>query len=94
MVEVQAAVRAATDYLKTLFPDARDLRLEEVEVDGKGAWDVTLSYLGPADSAAPPAPEAGSRMTLGFDARRTFKIVKLDPAGRVKAVRIRPIVVG
>ena len=93
MIEVQTAVRAATDYLKTLFPDVRDLRLEEVEVDDKGAWNVTLSYLGPGDSAATPAPDTGSRVALGFDARRTFKVVKLDPAGRVKAVRIRPIVV-
>ena len=101
MIPVQEAVRIAGDYLKALFPDARDFRLEEVEVDDKGAWDITLSFLAAGTTGSTTAPigkdpviEPFRRMAIGIDPRRTFRVVELDPEGGVKAVRIRPIVVG
>jgi hypothetical protein len=101
MIPVQEAVRIASDYVKALFPDPRDLRLEEVDVDEKGGWDITLRFLGAGATGPTTSPigrdpviEPSRRMAIGFDPRRTFKLVELDPKGQVKAVRIRPIVVG
>jgi hypothetical protein len=102
MIPVLKAVRIASDYVKTLFPDALDLRLEEVEVDKRGAWDVTLSFRQRGARRPPNGAEAGAdpdtrtpgRMAIGIDPARSFKVVELDPKGIVKAVRIRPIVVG
>jgi hypothetical protein len=104
MIPVQDAVRTAGEYLNNLFPDARDMRLEEVEVDEKGAWDVTLSYWGAgavstslsraAAADKPAVIEPSKKLAIGIDPSRTFKVVSLDRNGVVKAVRIRPIVVG
>ena len=97
-------MRTAGEYLRNLFPDARDVRLEEVEVDDNGAWDVTLSYWGAgvvstslsrvAAADRPAVIEPAKKLAIGVDPSRTFKVVSLDPKGVVKAVRIRPIVVG
>lgn len=101
MIPVQEAIRTASDYLKGLFPEAREVRLEEVELDDNGAWDITLSFLTAGGNPAVIAPigkepsfDWNRRMAIGIDPRRTFKVVELDPEGNVKAVRIRQIVVG
>jgi hypothetical protein len=100
MIPVQEAVRIASDYVKALFPDGRDWRLEEVEVSDDGAWDITVSYLsaGTGSVTTPlgkePLVDPFRKTAIGIDPRRTFKSVELDPQGKVKAVRIRPIVVG
>jgi len=46
MIELQAALDAATSHLRQVFQPP-DLRLEEIEKDtykGRNAWLITLSY--------------------------------------------------
>jgi hypothetical protein len=100
MIPVQEAVKIASEYVKALFPEGRDWRLEEVEVDDKGAWDITVSFLGNGTGSVTtplgrePLVDPFRRTAIGIDPRRSFKSVELDTEGKVKAVRIRPIVVG
>lgn len=46
MIDVKKAVQLASDYLKMLYDDASDIRLEETEfLDGPPErWAVTLSF--------------------------------------------------
>ena len=45
MIGVKDAVKSATEFVADLYPGARDIRLEEVEVDaGPQQWSVVLSF--------------------------------------------------
>ena len=43
MIDVKSAVRAATTFVGDLFPEARDIRLEEV-VPSSNEWSVVVSF--------------------------------------------------
>jgi hypothetical protein len=45
-IDVKQAVKAATEYLRSLYDDASDIRLEEVIWDEakRSQWRVTLSF--------------------------------------------------
>ncbi len=46
MIGVKDAVKNATEFVADLYPGARDIRLEEVEVDTEKQqeWSVVLSF--------------------------------------------------
>ncbi len=46
MIGVKDAVKSATEFVADLYPGARDIRLEEVEVDPEEQqqWSVVLSF--------------------------------------------------
>ncbi len=43
MIDVKTAVRAATTFVGDLFPEAKDIRLEEVE-PSSNQWSVVVSF--------------------------------------------------
>ena len=77
MIDVKAAVRLATEYLRQLYPGPIEgVRLEEVELSNDEAfWYVTLSFLGD-----PPMPD------------REYKQFKMAAAdGAIRYMKIRPL---
>lgn len=105
MIEVKEAIRIAMDRVKELFGDSgsgeravQDLRLEEVEGNEQGDWLITVSFLpafaGTATSAGGDfVTKSWPQTIIGVDARRSYKEVAVGNDGRVKAIRVRPIVV-
>lgn len=99
---VEEAIRVALDYVRKLFTGS-DYRLEEVTLEEDDSFDITVSFR-PPDSvkdavlAAPadrePTGRDRGRWTLGIDATRAYKVVSVAKDGRVRGVRIRPIVIG
>ena len=84
-MDVKEAVKAATDYLQDLYPDAPagSVRLEEVE-SGPEAWLVTLSFLYKADNAFEGLATGGLR--------RHYKVFTVDDDSRkVLAMKIRQL---
>lgn len=104
---VEEAIMVAIAYVKKLF-EGTDYRLEEVEFgegrDGDESFVITVSFRPPAGS--PNAVTAlgnesmtnqmfgGRRAAIGIDATRFYKDVVVGLDGRVRAVRMRQIVVG
>jgi len=84
MIDVKLATEKAKDHLKTFFPDAQKVQLEEVELTGDRAyWMITLSYEGVSTSVA-------SSLLVGKSL--IYKIFKLDAeTGDVISMKIREI---
>jgi hypothetical protein len=96
---VEEAVKTSIQYVGKLFEGSHDLRLEEVELADDEVWRITVSFLDAETPKGAYKPADGTvaskfRLTIGVDSSRTFKVVELAPNGHVKAVKIRPIVVG
>lgn len=98
-MSVEEAVKTAIDYVQRLF-SGQDFRLEEVQLQDDGSWDVTVSFHPLLSSAEDLRAQARSnldpsgRTAVGIDLTRMFKVVQVSKEGEVKAVRMRPIVVG
>ena len=84
MLNVKDAVKVATAYFADLFPDARDARLEEVEMSDEGPWwDVTVSFELPA--ATPIEAMLAQRS-------REYKIIKVNrDSGEPHSIKIRKL---
>jgi len=79
MVTVKEAVRGAGQFVSELFPDAKSLRLEQVESGGP-LWRVVMSF-----QLSEPS---GLAVALGQDGR-LFKEVDVDAdTGEGTALRI------
>lgn len=72
----------AAEYLKSFFPDADKIQLEEIEItDDDQFWNITLSYEG---SDLP-----SGNIWIGARSRK-YKIFKIDAAsGNVRSMKIR-----
>ena len=45
-IDVKVAVEKAVEYLKSFFPECKNILIEEVELnDAENEWLITLSYL-------------------------------------------------
>ena len=85
-VDVKQAVANARAYLLELFPiPAGTLQLEEVEPES-GGWRLTFSY-----ERQESDPYGFGRMIAiqQGSVSRVFKVVKVDPSGDPKSVKIR-----
>ena len=84
MIDVKEATEIARSHLKSFFPEAEKLQLEEVELtENKSHWFITLSYEGVSNSVA-------SSLLVGKSLR--YKIFKLDAeSGEVISMKIRDI---
>ncbi len=84
MIDVNQATNKAQEYLKSFYPDAERVQLEEVELtNDKTQWLITLSYEGVANSVA-------SSLLVGKSLR--YKIFKLEAdTGEVISMKIRDI---
>jgi hypothetical protein len=71
MITVKDAVKSAGQFVSELFPEAKNLRLEQVE-NGGPTWRVVMSfYLGEPSSFA---------VAMGTGQQRLFKEVDVDAA--------------
>jgi hypothetical protein len=83
MLSINDLADIAAKYLKSFFPDADSIQLEEIEVtDDNKYWFVTLSYEG---------SDIPTNQNLWLPNRsRKFKIFKIDAKlGEVRSMKIR-----
>ena len=90
-VQVREAVDTAKDYVLNLFgaDGLTSLRLEEVERDPNGFWNVTVGFVRPMalTNAAGGLMGALSGEPLG---PRVYRVVRIDDRdGEVMSVKIR-----
>jgi len=74
---MKGAVQAAFAFAKDMFPQAKDIRLEEVE-PGSVGWTVVISF-----STGEPGTIA---QVMGGGAPRLFKTIAVDSASGTGAV--------
>lgn len=88
MANVKEAVTAALSSAKEWFPNALDIRLEEIEIpQGSSEWLITLSFLVP--KAEPVANVFAQNLFPQHE--RLYKIFIVDiETGHLKSMRIRP----
>lgn len=81
MIDVRLAATSANDYLKGFYPEATNIKLEEVELtEDDKFWFITLSY------------DNSDRYAVNFNKPRSFKIFKLDAEnGQVLSMKIREL---
>ncbi len=81
MIPMKNAVKIASDYLAEVFPDVREVRLEEVELAEEGPfWNITFSFLRPQ-----PPP-------LSMISDREYKVVQVgSDKGDLHSIRIRKL---
>ena len=82
-MEIKEATKNAADYLKSFFPTAERLRLEEVEItDDDSYWNITLSY--------DDNPDMEGASFMHTFKKRFYKIFKIDATnGNVRSMKIR-----
>ncbi len=81
MIDVRQAALAANDYLKGFYPEASNIKLEEVELfEDEEVWSITLSY------------DSNDRFSVNFNRQREYKIFRLNSTdGRVLSMKIREL---
>ena len=94
MINLQEAVKAAKTYLAQLDPDEtyQDLRVEEVEINDKDDWDVTLGFYRKRDLTV-----LGGDLLPGISPivreNRAYKTVQIDGrTGQATKIRIREVI--
>ena len=99
-MDVKESARAAKHYVADVFSDEgiRDVRLEEIELDDAGIWNITVSFLRPAEAPEQPERPVTEQLALGIGflrmpaLQRSYKIVDIDDgSGRVRAVKHRAL---
>jgi hypothetical protein len=80
MIDAKQAVKAAGDYLRSMYGDALVAQVEEVELDdAEDFWYITLSF---------PDPEA--RMLPTWPTPKLYKVFKIrSGTGEVVSMKIR-----
>jgi len=79
-VDMKGAVQAAIAFAKDMFPQAKDIRLEEVEARS-GGWSVVISFV---------SGEPGTlAQVMGGGAPRLFKTIAIDSAsGNAQSLKV------
>ena len=94
-IEPQGAVAVATQFLKSLYPNAlSDILLEELELsDDERFWIVTLSALIPLSKEESEITMTPLVQALGRNQpqrRRVYKVFKIDDkTATVRSMKIR-----
>jgi hypothetical protein len=92
LMNVNEAIAAAKDYVKTIYADEQvsHLGLEEVEYDdGFGRWNITLGFSRPWNR--PSAVVAGLEAVRTMSPlRRSFKVVTIASDGKVISMKNGP----
>jgi hypothetical protein len=90
-VPLEHAVHLAADYLKQIYPNAEQGRVEEVELsDDDQLWLITLGFLLPEIDQARVEGLAGGMRGLFKRSKRIYKVFKIDrKSGEVKSMKIR-----
>ncbi|WP_041596971.1 hypothetical protein [Granulicella tundricola] len=80
MASMKQAVASAADFVKDLFPESRNIRLEEVAAKGP-VWNVVVSFTEGADNP--------TLLTIMGGPSRTFKQVEIErDSGEALALRV------
>ena len=78
--DMKGAVQAAFAFTKDMFPQAKDIRLEEVE-PGSVGWTVVISF-----STGEPGTLA---QVMGGGAPRLFKTIAVDStSGKAQSLKV------
>ncbi|MBC8151899.1 MAG: hypothetical protein H7Z72_03220 [Bacteroidetes bacterium] len=98
MISIKEAAQGAADFCQQLFPDAKDMLLEEVERDEDGKfWLITISFLAAAvkqvDFTGPGLLALSESMEkLSSRRERRYKSLKVDAqTGEVVSMKIREL---
>ena len=101
---VDQAIPRAMDAVEKLFsvPEAgsgQDFRLEEVVYKDDGSFEVTISFHLKSPRANVTPLGGGQifdsrRAAIGVDSSRVYKDVHVGNDGNIKAIHMRPIVLG
>ena len=93
-ITLQQAVKSAKTYLAELDPDEpyRDLRVEEVDRNEKGDWEITLGFHRKIDITIFGAGSIVTGQNQIARENRVYKIVEIDgTSGEAKKIKIREI---
>jgi hypothetical protein len=78
MANMKEAVGTAAKFIAELFPDADDIRLEEVAAEGS-VWSVVLSFV----------PDGKNLLSVFDSPKRTFKTIEVErDSGEPLALRV------
>ena len=85
-ITLQQAVKSAKTYLAELDPDEpyRDLRVEEVDRNEKGDWEITLGFHRKIDITIFGAGSIVTGQNQIARENRVYKIVEIDALGTPK----------
>lgn len=80
MVDIKQAVQAAVASVEELYPQANDIRLEEIEPYGEVRWNVVISFKTGEPTTLASVMGGGSRL---------FKRVEIDMnSGSLHALKV------
>jgi hypothetical protein len=77
----KAPVQAAIEAVREMYPQARNVLLEEVGKTDSGDWEITVSFI---------LPDTGAMDNL-FGRIKTYKEFVIDPANNFKSMKIRNV---
>jgi hypothetical protein len=77
----KAPVQAAIEAVREMYPQARNVLLEEVGKTDSGDWEITVSFI---------LPDIGTMDNL-FGRSKTYKEFVIDPANNFKSMKIRSV---
>ena len=82
MIEVNEVTRKAIDYLKSFYPEAERVQLEEIELsEDKKVWNVTISF-------ESQDTHTGSVLVTGKS--KKYKVFKIESkSGDVVSMKVR-----
>lgn len=81
LIDMKAAVQSAIAFAQEMLPDAKDIRLEEVEPSSGGGWSVVISY----------ATNQSSTFAVlrGEEGSRSYKKIAIDSeTGRPQSLKV------
>jgi hypothetical protein len=79
LIDMKGAVQAAIAFAKDMFPQAKDIRLEEVEARS-GGWSVVISFV---------TGELGTLSQVMGGGSRLFKTIIIDSAsGQAQSLKV------
>ena len=91
-MDMKEAVAKAKDYIRDMYieEDISNIGLEEIEYDdGSGIWGITIGFSRPWNTPRPIPARSWEKIAGATTSarKRTYKIVKVDPLGRVLSSR-------
>lgn len=80
LIDMKGAVQSAIAFAKEMYPEAKDIRLEEVEPNSNG-WSVVISF-----ATGEPGTLA---QVMGGGMPRLFKTISIDStSGKAQSLKV------
>ena len=94
VMDTKQAIATAKRYVEEAFADEQlsNLGLEEIEQDPEsGEWRITLAFSRPWSSPRTDVQQAAfDALGIPTNLRRSYKVVTIDPSGKVLSMKSRP----